>query len=208
MALSGGLLKIRGSLVTTMSIDGDGEYDLEVVGESYYQDALVRIAGPHTEDGRRVKVSAVLYLEPDNPHDRNAIRVEINGATVGHVSRELAPELRKELISQGARSGHRIGVDAIIVGGRIGESYGVWLDVPMDDDDDYDDEEEDDDDIEIKVEVVAAPAPVAREYSPPRLPTGPAEPVTYQKQSGFPWWGWALIVFAALIFAVLFLAPR
>ncbi len=189
-----------------MSIEGDGGYDLDVVGESYYQDALVRIAGPHTEDGRRVKVSAVLYLEPDNPHDRNAIRVEINGETVGHVSRELAPDLRKELISQGARSGHRVGVDAIIVGGRIGESYGVWLDVPMDDDDD-----DDDDSMEIKVEVVAASAPAAREYSPRRLPTGPTgptEPAIYEKRSGFPWWGWALIVFAALIFAVLFLALR
>lgn len=186
--------------MSTIRIDGDGEYDLDVVGESHYQDALVRIAGPHTEDGRRVKVGAMLYLEPDNPHDRNAIRVEINDATVGHISREFAPELRQELAKYGARSGHRIGVDAIIVGGRIGESYGVWLDVPMDDDDDDDD----DAGIEIKVEVAAGPAPAAREYSPRRLPTVPA----YEKRSGFPWWGWALIVFAALVFAVLFLAPR
>lgn len=193
--------------MTTMRIDGDGEYDLDVVGESYYQDALVGIAGPHTEDGRRVKVGAMLYLEPNNPHDGNAIRVEINGATVGHVSRELAPELRRELAKYGARSGHRVGVDAIIVGGRIGESYGVWLDVPMDDE--YDEEDDDDDDgIEIKVEVIVDPAPAAREYSPRRLPTGPAEPAAHEKQSGFPWWGWALIVFAVLIFAVLFLAPR
>ena len=204
MAWSGGLLQIRGSLVTTMSIEGDGAYDLDVVGESYYQDALVRIAGPHTEDGRRVKVAAVLYLEPDNPHDRNAIRVEINGATVGHIPRDLAGELRKELIGQGARSGDRIGVDAIIVGGRVGESYGVWLDVPMDDDDDDDD----DDDVEIRVEVMASSAPAAKQYAAYRLPTGPAEPSIYEKRSGFPWWGWALIVFAALIFGVLFLAPR
>lgn len=123
-------------------IVGSGDFDQEVVGESHYQKALVRIAGRHTRDGRRVECPGVLYLEPDNPHDANAISVEIRGERVGYIPRGDAPDLRSELARLGIRNGERVGVDAVIIGGGTGQSYGVWLDIPYDDDDDDDDEPE------------------------------------------------------------------
>jgi hypothetical protein len=113
-------------------IQGTGRCDLAVVGESHYQTALTRIAGPQTPDGRRITCLAVLYVEPKNQHDPNAVRVEIDGSTVGHVPREVAPALRHALAQGGIGPGGRAGCDAVIAGGRTGQSYGVWLDIDVD----------------------------------------------------------------------------
>lgn len=119
-----------------LHIKGAGDYDLAIVGESNYQPALVRIAGKHKTEGRRVECAAVLHLETDNPHDRNAVRVTIKGATVGYVSRTDAPDLREALGRVGVLDGQQVEVDAIIVGGRPGESYGVWLDLTLENEED------------------------------------------------------------------------
>jgi hypothetical protein len=187
-------------------ISGNGEYDLEIVGESHYQSVLVKIAGPHTKAGRRVECAAVLYLQPDNPHDPNAVRVEIQGSTVGYIARELAPIMRQELGRLGIKNGDRVGADAVILGGRIDESYGVWLDVPMNDDDadeDYDDEEDDEDDLPA----ASSPPPVIK-------PTvhGAKKPITWEeekatryvppppmKNGGVPGWAWSLLIVLGLL---------
>ena len=51
------------------------------MGESLYQPALRRITGGrdfHGDFTQAMAVSAVLVPEPDNPHDRNAVRVDID----------------------------------------------------------------------------------------------------------------------------------
>lgn len=192
-------------------ITGNGEYEFEIVGESHYQQALVRIAGSHTADGRRVKCSAALYLEPNNPHDRNAVRVEIDGATVGHVARDLAPIIRQELGALGISTGQRVGVDALILGGRTGQSYGVWLDIPFneseEDEEDEEDEGQEEPDIAPPVikptkygASVSAGWTGADEPKPhtPRATTPifhDEERQPAKKSRNFiPWWGWALVM--------------
>lgn len=56
-----------------------GSHDLEVVGESYYQEALWRVVGGQTTERVRTDVQAVLVAESDNPHDADAISVWIGG---------------------------------------------------------------------------------------------------------------------------------
>ena len=107
-----------------------GDFEFEVVGESYYQDALRRIAS----GGDQGKVwTAMLIPEHDNPHDDLAVRVEIEGLKVGHLSRDDARSFRRRL---GAKklSNHITACNAMITGGSVrknGEKllYGVMLDI-------------------------------------------------------------------------------
>lgn len=73
----------------------------------------------------------MLLLDDNNPHDRNAVRVEINGLLVGHLSQEVAPIYRQQL----KEKGHPRAVamcEARIAGGTPNKpAYGVWLDVPV-----------------------------------------------------------------------------
>jgi len=73
---------------------------IEVVGESHYQAALLAVSGGKTPDGpERTDHVAQLVLEPTNPYDRNAVRVEIDGRLVGYLPKafasRLAPTLRE-----------------------------------------------------------------------------------------------------------------
>lgn len=52
---------------------GDGNFEFEVVGESFYQDALSEAAGGKTFDGVRSTVYVFLAPEPDNKHDPDAV---------------------------------------------------------------------------------------------------------------------------------------
>lgn len=145
-----------------LHISGPGAYDLAIVGESNYQRALVRIAGRRwTKNNRRVECAAVLHLETDNPHDRNAVRVTINGETVGYVPRADAEDLRAALGQFGVLDGQQVEVDAVIVGGRQGNNYGVWLDLSLEEDDEEDEDEED-------LPSSQLPVMPAKQASPPR----------------------------------------
>jgi len=63
-----------------------GHESVNVAGESHYQDALRAISG---QGEIRHDTEARLIPEPDNPHDANAVRVEIDGAKVGYLPRDL-----------------------------------------------------------------------------------------------------------------------
>jgi hypothetical protein len=65
---------------------------VDVVGESHYQDALAAAVGGRTEDGADCERWAYLIPEPDNPYDRNAVAVYIDGQTVGYLGRGDAVE--------------------------------------------------------------------------------------------------------------------
>ena len=63
---------------------------VDVVGESHYQDALEAIAGGRSEEGADFERWAYLIPEPENPYDRNAVAVYIDGQKVGHLGRRDA----------------------------------------------------------------------------------------------------------------------
>jgi hypothetical protein len=115
-------------------IPGPGTFSFPVVGESHYQTALASICGGYTEEGHDVVVEANLVLEDSNPHDPDAVRVDIKGETVGYLSRENARQYRNRLIEEGyphvvakCMANIRGGWDR----GHGDKGYfGIWLDVP------------------------------------------------------------------------------
>lgn len=115
-------------------LEGFGDCEIDVVGESNYQNNLERIVGERNPKGVRHKTKAVVWLDDDNDYDKKAVCVDIDGKTVGYLSREDARSFRKYIKTKGI-SGDEWLVDALIRGGgnRAGEwlSYGVKLDLPI-----------------------------------------------------------------------------
>jgi hypothetical protein len=123
--------------VAVHELEGDGDFETDVVGESYYQDALAEIAGPKTKSGVDLEVKARLVPEPDNPHDAKAVAVYIQGRKVGHLPRDMAAEWVETLTRRGDPR-RIVEVDANITGGWLRErrgggisegSFGVTLDI-------------------------------------------------------------------------------
>lgn len=108
-----------------------GRHDLEVVGESFYQDSLWQLVGRRTTDRVRLTIDAVLLAEHDNPHDANAVSVWIEGAKVGHLSRADAAAYRAGLLALELEHGAPIALVGVVVGGGIRADgpgmLGVWL---------------------------------------------------------------------------------
>lgn len=102
-----------------------GAYNFDIVGEASYQDTLDQLAGGKTDAGVHVQKFATLIMEKNNPFDRNAVRVEIEGQTVGYLSRNHALRFRKTI-----NRSHCV-APALITGGwkRAGSkgNYGVKL---------------------------------------------------------------------------------
>jgi hypothetical protein len=68
----------------------DGTKSISVVGESFYQPAIRRASGaPETGDWK-FECEACLVPDPKNEVDPKAVRVEIDGELVGHLSRRNA----------------------------------------------------------------------------------------------------------------------
>ena len=99
---------------------------IAVVGESHYQKALRRaVGGNHSDAG--LPVEASLVREPTNKYDRNAVRVDVDGETVGYIARDEAP-LMQERLALLERQGRRPVCQARVFGGGPGKpSYGVVL---------------------------------------------------------------------------------
>ena len=106
---------------------------MPVVGESNYQRALESICGGKTEEGHERRIEALLVYEDHNPHDNQAIRVDIEGSTVGYLSRKMARDYKKEMAT-GRFKGRPATCPALIVGGwyrGVDDQghFGVWLDI-------------------------------------------------------------------------------
>jgi hypothetical protein len=119
--------------LTYIELLGPGTYHGDIVGESHYQDALNAICGGKTERGHHKVVKALLVCEDSNPYDNQAVRIDIEGKTVGHLSRMNARHFREEMIA-GGFAGITGVCSAEIVGGwdRGGDDtghYGVKLDL-------------------------------------------------------------------------------
>lgn len=98
----------------------EGNTLLEVVGESYRQEHLWALVGA----GRPMPIVqptlAILWPEPENPHDPNAIAVWIDGGHVGYLSRSSARELLDGLRSLMERHRGLVGAKGEIRGGGFG----------------------------------------------------------------------------------------
>lgn len=112
---------------------GRGSPSFEIVGESHYQAALEDICGPKCEEGYHYSCSANLIPEPTNSYDRNAIRVDIDGRTVGYLRRDDAAKFKEDMANLG-KAGYPAACLAVIVGGwdrGDGDEghFGVKLDI-------------------------------------------------------------------------------
>ena len=118
-----------------VTLMGMGNFEIRILGEAYYQTALEALCGPRVPRGVSRFETAWLLLEDINPHNRNAVRVEIRRKTVGYLSREAAIRYREHLRAQG-RPNANGQCQAVIRGGwessdgRKGD-YLVWLDLPI-----------------------------------------------------------------------------
>lgn len=109
-----------------------GKFDVIVVGVTYYQKALEKICHNKREEGIEMLVPAKIVPEENNLYDSNAVRIEIEGETVGYLSRVNAFKWRGKMISEGFS-------DAVTCPAKIRwdrafteeGSYGVWLDVDL-----------------------------------------------------------------------------
>lgn len=81
---------------------GDGDYELRVVGLSFHETGVSALLDAVDEiDDGMAGFTAQLIREPYNPHDQNAIRVDILGRTVGYVPREVAEVMASKLDIRG-----------------------------------------------------------------------------------------------------------
>ena len=83
-------------------LKGDGSFSQEVVGESFYRDEFKRLdAYIKQVDPGEDEVVCQLVADPDNKHDRNAVRVVAGDLQLGHLPRDLAAEVQGEIIEMG-----------------------------------------------------------------------------------------------------------
>jgi hypothetical protein len=102
----------------------EGDELIRVVGTSHYQDALLALTGRRGDEEVRRDAVAVFRPEPDNPHDPDAIAVDIDGRLVGYLSREENKRW-KDVVT-----GHTIGAEAMIAGRGGTTGLGVFLRLP------------------------------------------------------------------------------
>lgn len=64
---------------------------VETAGTYFYQATLAALFPNRLEEyGANLDASALLILDPANPHDSKAVRVEVEGMPIGHLPRETA----------------------------------------------------------------------------------------------------------------------
>ncbi|HTX67826.1 MAG TPA: HIRAN domain-containing protein [Thermoleophilia bacterium] len=90
---------------------------VEVVGTAPYQEALETVAGGSAGSAPDVEKWAHLIPEPDNPWDRNAVAVYIDGRKVGYLPRESAGAYASLLGRLWAGSSSRGVCRAVVSGG-------------------------------------------------------------------------------------------
>lgn len=101
---------------------------VNVVGESNYQPAIREACAWKPGVDTRFECFAELIPEPSNRYDPNAVRVDIDGACVGYLSRADAVELGPAISEALGEHGSGL-VRAVIAGRATGETdnLGVFL---------------------------------------------------------------------------------
>jgi hypothetical protein len=83
-------------------LQGDGSFSQEVVGESFYGkdfkklETFIKQVDPGEDE-----VVCILVADPQNKHDKNAVRVMAGDLQLGHLPRETAAEVQSEIIELG-----------------------------------------------------------------------------------------------------------
>ena len=119
-------------------IRGSGSYPINVAGESFYPESFAALVGACSEEGVSLEKRAELTLQDDNPHDKHAVRVTIDGLPVGHLSRDHARAFRRSVRYGPLAEYETFECAAIICGGwdrgndDVGH-FGVRLDLNLDD---------------------------------------------------------------------------
>ena len=92
---------------------------MRVVGAASYQDAIWEIVGEPIARGDRPSWvgQARLEPEPENRHDPNAVKVVVDGRTVGYLERSLAARLQPAIRRIEEREGVHVAVPAECSGG-------------------------------------------------------------------------------------------
>lgn len=119
-------------------VRGPGYYPINVAGESFYPESFIALCGARRNQSVNIEARAQLVLQDDNPHDKMAVAVSIQGHPVGHLPREYARAFRRT-VRYGRLSTHEhFECRALICGGwdqgngNAGH-YGVRLDLSLDD---------------------------------------------------------------------------
>jgi hypothetical protein len=86
--------------------------DLTIVGESFHQNYIRQV----NRRARGGEFEIVLRAEPNNPHDRNAVAVLVDGKPVGHLAKETAAKWQPEILAAEA-SGFVVAGTAQVFGG-------------------------------------------------------------------------------------------
>lgn len=82
-------------LAPVIKLHGPGTYEFGIIGASRHRPALKKLYGQGSPDGKQVE--AILVLE----NSSEAVRVEVNGHTVGHLMPDVASEYRRRLSEEG-----------------------------------------------------------------------------------------------------------
>jgi hypothetical protein len=110
----------------------EGDDLVRAVGVSHYQPALLEIAGAAPGAEVRVPRRAALVPQPDNPHDRNAVAVEVGGRLVGYLARDDAA-VWQPIVGVVAEHGALAVCEAMIAGRGAASgtpNLGVFLRLP------------------------------------------------------------------------------
>lgn len=116
-------------------LEGDGQYQLKVIAEPCYQNYLKSLCGGYSIKGRKQEVVAKLHYDNCNPNDKNAIRIVVNGGTVGYLSPRHARLYRKRIEKTG-QEGIIVSCKARILGGKWiwlfeKTDFSIWIDLPI-----------------------------------------------------------------------------
>jgi hypothetical protein len=114
-------------------IRGNGRFEVDVVGESFYTDSFIELARRHrpARDDDEAFGDATLTLEDDNPHDKNAVAVHIEGLQVGHLSRAMAADFRDAIRRDGLQQHRQFAVAARLYWGGSEALQSVTIDLPQ-----------------------------------------------------------------------------
>jgi hypothetical protein len=120
-------------------IKGHEQFQINVAGESFYPDSFAFLVGARTRDGIAFPARAQLTLDDENVHDKNAVKVTVDGHQVGHLPREAAKAFRRT-VRYGELAEHETFECAALInggwdrGGGDAGNFGVKLDLALFDD--------------------------------------------------------------------------
>lgn len=114
-------------------LQGNAQYNFKIIGEAAFQENLLHIAGRKQEKATCMKLNAVIQAEPTNQFDAEAVRVQINGYTVGYFDRQTAMDFKTTLAARQIAPTTKFKAGASIVGGwkdhKSEGDFSVYLDI-------------------------------------------------------------------------------